>query len=152
MKNHITILCLVLFTLITVNGLAQSNRSSKVPLFETLPKIINCTTADLNQFFTVAKGQTVKSGISNQLNFNGSVINSTKQFSNLHSMAIKLPDFKDAVFSISKRMDENNKPVFIGHIISQNSTDGYELKKTGEDTYQFVKINMEDILPTCAQQ
>jgi hypothetical protein len=152
MRNHLTILCSVLFTLVTVTGVAQSNRPTKVPIFESLPKVIKCTTIDLNQFFTAEKGQAVKKTISNQLNINGSVINSTRHFNNLQSIAIKLPDFKDAVFSISKRIDENNKTVFIAHIIQPNSADGYELKKTGEDTYQFVKINIEDILPTCAQQ
>ncbi len=151
MKNRLAILNLVLFIFLTVTCVAQSNRSVKVPLFKAMPKEISCTSLDLNKFFGLAKGQQrIQTSIS-QLNINGTVINNTVKYSNLHSMTIKLSEYNDAILSISKRIDENNKPVFTAHIFQQNSSDGYELKKTGENNYQFVKINVDDILPTCAE-
>ncbi len=152
MKNHLTVLCLVLFCFIPVASIAQNTPVPRISLFDSLPNTINCTTADLNQFFISAKGQSVKASFSNRLNISGSVISNSHKFSNLHSVIIRLPDFKDAVFSISKRTGENNKTFYTGHIIQPNASEVYELKKNGEDTYQLVKIKMEDILPACIQQ
>ncbi len=152
MKNLLTLTGIVLLSLIAVSGKSQSLRQAKTPTFSALPNVIECSSADLGQFFLAARGtQKVKTNIANKLNVEGNITTNTVKFSNLHSIGITLPEFKNAVFSISKRTDANNKIVYVGHIFPQNSTDGYELKKTGEDTYQLIKVNMEDILPTCAQ-
>jgi len=89
--------------------------------------------------------------VSGQLDISGTIISSSAKFSNLYSITVKLSAFNDAIFSISKRIDENNMPVFRGHIFHTNSSDGYELKRNADDTYEFVKINVANILPTCAQ-
>jgi len=115
-----------------------------------MPRSINCTTLDLNKFFGLSKGQQkIQSSIADQLDMSGTVISSVAKLSNLSSTTIKLSAYNDAIFSISKRIDENNKPVFTGHILNPNSSDGYELKRNVDDTYQFVKIDVGEILPVC---
>ncbi len=152
MKNLLAILCVVLFSLMAVSLKAQSNRPVKPSLFTALPSVINCTSADLNKFFLLNRGQQkIQTTIAEKLNINGVITNNEIRYEKLHTVNIKLAEFNDAIFTISKRLDANNKPVFVGHIFPKNSADGYELKKTGEDTYQFIKINIDDILPTCAQ-
>ncbi|UEG49209.1 hypothetical protein LK994_11265 [Ferruginibacter lapsinanis] len=152
MKRRLAILNVVLFSCITVTSVAQSNQLVKVPLFKSMPRTITCTSLDLNNFFAFPKGQQkMQTSISGQLDISGTVISNTAKYNKLFTMAIKLSAYNDAIFSISKRIDENNKPVFTGHIFQQNSADGYELKKNADDTYQFVKINMDEILPACTQ-
>lgn len=142
----------MLFSFITVTGVAQS-RVAKAPLFKSMPRSINCTSIDLNKFFVLSKGQQrIQTSIADQLDMSGTILNSTAKFTNLHSTTIKLSAYNDAIFSISKRIDENNKPVFTGHILNPNSSDGYELKRNADDTYQFVKINVAEILPVCTPQ
>lgn len=152
MKNRFAILTVLLLSFTTVNCVAQSNKSAKVPLFKTMPKTILCTSLELNQFFQLPKGQQkMQTFIADQFDISGTIISSSAKFSNLSSTTIKLSAYNDAILSISKRIDEKNNAVFTGHIIHQNSSDGYELKKNEDNTYQFVKINVDEILPTCAQ-
>ncbi len=153
MKNRLTILCTILFSILTVSGISQSTPIQKSPHFDNSPKVISCSTSDLNQFFLAAKGQPIQSTLSKQFNINGATVsNNFKQSNNFQSVAIKLADYDGAILSISKRLDENNNTVFVGHIIHQFASDGYELRKTNDGSYQFVKVNMEDILPTCSQK
>ena len=118
-----------------------------------MPRSIKCSTLDLNKFFNLAKGQQkIQTSIADQLDMSGAVISSVAKLSNLFSTTIKLSAYDNAIFSISKRIDENNKPVFTGHILNSNSSDGYELKRNADDTYQFVKIDVAEILPVCTPQ
>lgn len=153
MKKHLATFLLILLSCITIASIAQNNQSSKAPLFKTMPKTIHCSSTDLDKFFKIPKGQQkVKESISGELDITGDVISNVAKLSNLFSMTVKLPGYNDAIFSISKRIDEKNNPVFTGHIFQQNSSDGYELKKNEADgTYEFIKIDIDDILPTCAQ-
>lgn len=151
MKNRLAILTVLLLSFITVTCVAQSNKLVKVPLFKTMPKTIHCSSLELNRLFQLEKGQQNKEVlIAGQLNISGTIISSTAKFNNLFSTTIKLSAYNDAILSISKRIDENDHAVFTGHIFHQNSSDGYELKKNEDDSYQFVKINVGEILPVCA--
>ena len=152
MKNFKKILPFVLLIVLTVDCFAQNNHPSKTALFDALPKTINCTSVDLNKFFSIAPNQqTIHTSVSDQLNIDGAILSNTFRYKRLHSIVIRLSGYNDAIFSISKRMDENNLAIFMGHIIHQNSTDGYELKKTGDNLYQFIKASAEAMRPTCAQ-
>ena len=55
------------------------------------------------------------------------------------------------MFSLSKRIDENNNVVYTGRIINQLSADAYILKRVDANKYQLIKTDLETILPTCAQ-
>ncbi|MES2429808.1 MAG: hypothetical protein V4556_02660 [Bacteroidota bacterium] len=146
------IACALLFLFLTVAGFAQkTNNIVKQPLFSKFPSTINCTVAELSKFFAVAQGQSANVSFDNTFKANGVIASNVVKYNNLHSLAIKLPEFNNAIFALSKRIDENNNVIYTGRIINQLSADAYELKKIDDTKYQLIKINLETILPTCDQ-
>ncbi len=143
---------MVLFTLITVTATAQSNVAIKSKVFDNFPSIVQCSNAELNQIFVSVKGKQVAASFSNTLKFSGDVISNTIKYNKLHSITMKLPAYNNAIFSLTRRLDENNQMIYVGHIFNQNSSDGYQLKRSKNNTYQFEKIKLEEILTDCAHQ
>jgi hypothetical protein len=48
-------------------------------------------------------------------------------------------------------MDENNNPIYRGHLFNKDYSDGYELARSENGNYQFIKIQTERLQPTCNQ-
>ncbi|UEG50329.1 hypothetical protein LK994_02420 [Ferruginibacter lapsinanis] len=153
MKHLLTkITCAVLLTLIAVTGYTQQNvRPVKQALFTKQPSTINCTADELSKFFAVAQGADATVSFSNTFKTKGIVAGNTVKYKNLQSLAIKLPEFNNAIFSLSKRIDKNNNVVYTGRIINQANADAYLLKQIDANKYQLIKTDLETILPTCAQ-
>lgn len=153
MKYLLTkITCAVLLTLIAVTGYTQQNtRPVKPAMFSKQPSTINCTALELSKFFAVAQGENASLSFDNTFKTKGVVASNLVKYKNLQSLAIKLPEFNNAMFSLSKRIDENNNVVYTGRIINQLSADAYILKRVDANKYQLIKTDLETILPTCAQ-
>ena len=152
MKHLLTkCICAVLFTLITATGFTQIQNAHKVKpaLFAKLPATIKCSAAELNKFFAVAQGQSANVAFDNTLKTNGVITSNLAKYKNLQSLAIKLPEYNNATFALSKIIDESNNVIYSGRIINQLNSDAYELKKINADQYQLVKINLDDILQDC---
>jgi hypothetical protein len=144
--------CAVLLTLIAATGFTQNMRTIKPVLFAKLPGTIKCTSAELNKFFAVAQGKSTSFSFDNTFKTNGIIVSNLVKYQNLQSLAIKLPEFNNAIFSLSKRIDDNKNIIYTGRIINQQNADAYQLKKIDGNNYQLVKINLEDILQDCAHQ
>ncbi|MGG9970378.1 hypothetical protein ACQ33O_01185 [Ferruginibacter sp. SUN002] len=151
MKHLLTkSLCAVLFTLMTVAGFSQNLQTKKPALFGKLPGTIKCTAAELSKYFAVVQGQSTDLSFDNSFKAKGVVANKVVKFQNLETLTIKLPEFNNAIFGLSKRLDENKNIVYSGRIINPANSDAFELKKIDANNYQLVKINLEDILQDCA--
>jgi hypothetical protein len=156
MKNLATTTLIVLLTLSAITTFAQqasANRSSpgKPSLFSQFPDVINCTASQLNSFFESRQGQNVNVSFNNILTLAGAVKSNLSKYSNLQTVVIQLPAFNDILFSISKRTDQQNNIIYVGHLFNNAYTDGYELKRIDQENYQLTKISMDKILPTCSQ-
>lgn len=151
MKNLLCTIAVVLLALTTVTTYAQpAAKISKSAVFAKLPSNIKATEAQLNKFFLSARGQSVATSFDNVLTVSGNVLNNTVKYGQLQTITVKLDNYQGSILTVSKRLDQNNKPVYMAHIINNNSTDGYRLKRSG-DSYQFEKINMSEVLMECAQ-
>ncbi len=156
MKNLATTALTVLLTFTAVTSFAQQrpeNRSSpaKPYLFSQYPKAINCTASQLNSFFSSRQGEKVNVSFDNTINLGGNIISNISKYSNLQTVVVKLSQFNNISFTLSKIIDEDNQLVYAGHLFNPAYADGYELKKMDRENYQFIKIEMEKILPTCNQ-
>ena len=155
MKNF-TFTYLVLLMLCSENTIAQNNsmgRSniSKPFLFKNLPDDIACTAIQLSSFFTINENQNLKILFINTLKIEGTVKKNIIKTDQLQTVIINLPAFNNIDFHLSKRKDQNNNVVYVGHLFDMAYSDGYELKKINQENYHFVKISMDKILPYCAQ-
>lgn len=151
MKHLTTTMCMVLLILTAVTGYAQNQRSGKPVLFANFPSTINCTEAQLSSMFAASKGTGVNLTLAKNITLSGTVTSSQFKYSNLQTIVIKLPAFKDAVFSLSKQIGKDNKITYVGKILNPLYADGFELKRGADGNYQLSKIDLEKILVNCSQ-
>lgn len=142
-------LLLSLFFSVTIN--AQNNSNKKPAVFSSFSTIINCSKAELNNTFTATANKNIRLSFSDNFLFSGTVISNTVKYTNLQTVLIKLPAYGDAIFSLSKITKKDNSVSYTGRIISPKYADGYELKKDAGNNYQFVKIEINNILKDCSQ-
>jgi hypothetical protein len=160
MKYPAHTLCIMLLAFITVSSKAQQAsigkaaavEKQKIFLFKNHPTVINLTAAQLNNLFADNPGAKQSLPVSPGFSFTGSVISNIKKYDNLQTVAIRLSEFGNMIFSVSKRTSADKNVVYVGHLFSRDYADGYELKHIDGQSYQLVKIEMEQILPTCNLQ
>jgi len=151
MKHLTFTVCLVLSTLFAVTGYAQKKQADRPSLFANFPSTINCTEADLSKLFTAAKGQNTSVTLENNFRLSGPVTSNLVKYHNLQTVVIQLPTFNNSLFSLSKQTDQNNNYTYVGRIINASYADGFELTRTADGNYQFIKIDLEKILVDCNQ-
>lgn len=151
MKHLLTTLCLVLLTLFAATSYSQNRQAGKPLLFADFPTTIHCTEAQLSSFFTASKGQKINVSLANNFSLSGPVTSNLVKYSNLQTIIIKLSDFKNSLFSLSKQTDQANQINYVGRIINPLYADGFELKRTPDGNYQLIKIDVEKILVNCNQ-
>lgn len=141
---------LCLFT--TLNSTAQKATDPKPFLFKNYPAVIDCTEAQLAGFFAKGNDVEVSVSLSGDLTLKGPVKWWAKQYSYLQTVSVKLTNFSNILFSVTRRYDSNNNFIYVGHLMSPDFADGYELKRSGDNNYRLVKVATEEILQICSRQ
>jgi hypothetical protein len=153
MKRLAPFALVILLSLTAGTTFAQKMSAAKPTLFAAYPSAISCKETELSDVFKTSNGKNVSIDFAgSNTNFSGVVISNIAKRNNLQYIAVKLPSLDNAIMSISKRIDENNNVSYIGHIINPKNSDAYELKKMKDGQYQFVKTDLEKLMPACTQQ
>lgn len=126
-------------------------RATKNFLFKEYPSVINCTEAQLAGLFVPGNESEASLSLDGGLDLKGPVKWWAKKYSNLQTVSVKLTAFHNILFSVSRRYDAANNFTYVGHLYGPDFADGYELKKTGGNSYQFVKIETDRILQLCSK-
>ncbi len=126
--------------------------AAKPTLFNNFATVINCSSAELARAFTVAQGQNINLALAGNFAFPGTVSSNLVKYSNLQSIVIKSPLFNNAIFSLSKRTNDDNSITYVGRIIHFDYSDMYELKQDANGNYQLIKNETERLVQTCAHQ
>jgi hypothetical protein len=128
------------------NATAQN---TKTAIFANQPNEISCTAAQLDAVFN----QTVNSDISLTLTPNfvllGKVQSSLEKQANLKSVIIRLSNFPDVIFSISKISDQYTSERYVGRLMSNKYSDAYELFLQENGSYIFSKKITDHIIQPC---
>lgn len=144
------ILNLVLATCLTAclsfNSNAQVFTSSKPSLFTNFSPSVHASIPELEKAFIAKEGKTIQLNFANNFSFNGTVLSSVQRYHNLTTIIVKSELLQNTLLSISKRVNEDNSISYVGRIINENYSDGYELKKSKDGNYVFQKINMADLI------
>jgi hypothetical protein len=135
----------MLFGLLFTFAGARAQTTQAPHLFDAFSNTISCNTAELERIFTLAEGSTVQLALSNNFIFKGNILNSIQRYPNLKSVLLKSTNFASAVFSISRRINEDNSVTFVGRILNDQYADGYELVKQGNN-YSLIKVKHDDLL------
>lgn len=146
MKTLFKVFALGLLLTFTFHSNAQVTMASRPGLFNNFSSNIPATTVELNKAFTAVAGSQIQLGFGDQFSFSGTVISSLQKYKNLKTVIIKSPAFKDALLSISKRIENDNSVTYVGRIINESSSDGYQLVKDNSGKYSFNKIKTADLI------
>lgn len=149
--KSLTTLCMVLLMLAAGTSYSQNRQSVKPSLFFNFPTTIELTEAQLGSFFSAAKGQNINLPLANNLSLDGPVTSKLIKYSNLQTVVVKLPAFKNTLFSLSKQTDDANNIIYVGRILNPLYADGFELKRKPDGNYQLIKIDLEKVVVDCSQ-
>jgi len=126
---------------------SQAQKLDQRPkLFNGVANKISYPKADLEKIFTKAKGSNFHISLPGNFNFTGTVVSSVQRYHNLKSFIIKSDVLNGAMFSVSKRTNDDNSITYVGRIINDKYSDGYELNTDSAGNYFLNKINMSELL------
>ncbi len=149
MKTNNKILLFFLFSLSTTVVFAQNNNGKK-EIFGDFPNTISLSKTTLLNTFSAIPGQFASISFADGFVFSGTVISNEIKYSNLQSVIIKSPQFGNALFQLSKIINQDNSISFSGRIMNPDALDGYEIKKDGSDNYRFQKFETKKVLQDCS--
>jgi len=138
------ILCLVL--LMAHDSQAQATRMIPRQLFNEYAASVPAPVNELDKAFSAAAGSTVAFNFSGKFAFSGTVISSLKKYNNLYTVVVTSPLLHDALFCISKLINNDNTVTYVGRILNDKYADGYVLKKDNTGNYFFNKIKTTELI------
>lgn len=151
MKHCTQIVLAALCMLASVSITAQKKSSTRPFLFKDYPEIINCTEAQLSSLFTYGNDVEVTLILPNGLTLKGPVKWWAKKYTNLQTVTIKLTEFGNTLFSLTRRFDAANNFIYVGHLFNTEYADGYELVNKGGGSYQLIKMQTDKIVQICSR-
>lgn len=149
--NALYVLCGIMMCFYTSSAQIQPNNRSQIQssnrsqLFRNVSQRVPAKTDELDKAFSAKEGSSVKLQFKN-FDFEGTITSSVKRYDNLHSVIIKSSSLDNAIFSISKRIGDDNTIIYVGRIIHENYADGYELVQNEDGSYTLNKIKTEVLL------
>ena len=136
----------ILILLISANTLsAQTDNVQRKPMFKKIGERVPAAITELEKAFEAKAGADVSFKFYN-LAFSGTIISSVRKFENLYSVVIESKSLNNALLSLSKRINDDKSITYVGRILNQNASDGYELIKNADGTYTFHKILTEELI------
>ena len=150
MKHLASTSMLLLFCFITATSFSQTGKSS---LFAAYPNSISCSENELSTLFSKVQGEPVSIQFGAGLQFTGTVVSNRIKYSDLQSIIIRSAALHNTILQVSKRtLPGNGGIVYIGRIINESYTDGFELRRDADGSYQLTKIETARVMPVCNQQ
>lgn len=135
----------VLLLLINTNPLrAQVYPVKKQQIFKNASDRVPVAIAELEKAFKAKEGTNLTFQFRG-LELKGTLLSSVKRYENLYSVIVKSSS-DDTLLSFSKRINDDLSVTYIGRILNDHSSDGYELKKNTDGSYTFHKIQTEDLI------
>ncbi len=135
-------LCLILITSYSVH--AQVLTSNRQTYFNKYSERLPAATSELDKAFTTPEGGKVKLDFGD-FSFNGVVTSSIKRYDNLYSVIVKAPGLNNTLLAISKRVNEDKTVSYVGRIINEKYSDGFELRKENSG-YAMNKIRTDAMI------
>ena len=149
MKTRINLTLLMLF-LTAGSVFSQKTSTGKQQFFADYPASIEVSSNILQNAFSAVPGSTVSIPFSNQFIYSGTVLSNEVKYANLQSVIIKSAAFGNALFQISKIINDDKSITYTGRIVHHDALDGYELKKDNNNNYRIQKFETNKVLQDCS--
>ncbi len=147
MKSLLKKLLPITFAVALSQNAAAQN--TKTAIFANQPNEISCTAAQLDAIFNQAVNSNISLNLSPSFVLLGKVQSSIEKQANLKSVIIRLTNFPDVIFSISKISDQYTSERYVGRLMSNKYSDAYELFLQENGSYTFSKKVTEHIIQPC---
>ena len=143
-------ICMLLVCLsVYATGTAQQTTAVKPKLFANLPSSILISENLLQSFFSLSQNQETILNISSGFNFPCRVLSNEIRYSNLQTIILKSASFDDAIFQISRIVNDDRSLTYTGRIINSRAFDGFVIKKDAAGIYQLEKFETDQVLEVC---
>ncbi len=143
-------MCMLLVCLSTyAAGFAQSTTAAKPKLFDNQPASIAISESLLQSFFTLSQHQETAVNFSAQFNFPFRVLSNEVKYANLQTVIVKSSAFGNAIFQVSRIVNEDRSISFTGRILNDKAFDGFMIKKLDNGSYQLQKYETDQVLDEC---
>lgn len=145
MKTLLKGMAMLLLILSTNALMAQNPAIKKQPLFESKAAKLPATATQLEIAFAAKEGSDVNFQF-RDLRFTGTIVSTIKRYENLYSVIIKSTGPDNSLLSLSKRINDDKTITYVGRILNNASSDGYELNQNADGSYTFHKIQTEELI------
>lgn len=136
----------MLILLYSANSLcAQTSNTQRTLMFKSVGDRVPAAITELEKAFSAKSGTEVHFKFQN-FAFTGTIISSVKKYENLYSTTIEITSMKNTLLSLSKRINDDLTITYVGRILNDKASDGYELIKNTDGTYTFHKILSEELI------
>ncbi|CAN5204948.1 hypothetical protein BH20BAC1_BH20BAC1_09150 [soil metagenome] len=146
MKTIIKIMVLILSVIPYSSIIAQNLSPARPSLFANAPDIVKAPIFQMDAAFSKAKGTAIQLDLAPDFVFSGNIISSVKKYDKLSTIIVSSHGLNNTILCLSKIVNDDQTVSYVGHILSKDYADGYELKKSGDGSYAFKKINMDDLI------
>ena len=150
MKHCVRIVLVACLVITACRVSAQTTSSYGKTIFSQLPNQISCSATELDKLFLSEQGKNTTLSLGGNLHLEGIVKQRIRKYDQLETIGISLPAYDDIILGVTRRYDNNHQPVFAAQMISTRYADGYLLSRLKDGSYQFTKINREELMPVCA--
>ena len=142
MKNLIkaSALCM-LACIFFCNARSQTSR-----LFNAVPDSVIWSEQEIGKLFELTAGSNVDLAVNERFHLKGIIKSSVQKYENLKSLIIESSNFKGAMISLARRIEDDNSIVYVGRILSSKHDDGFELRKNDTGQYYLRKIEVNNAI------
>lgn len=143
-------MCMLLVCLcIYGSAFAQANTTAKPKMFDHLPTSIAISETSLRTFFTLNRDQETVLNFSAQFSFPCRVLSNETKYANLQTVIVRSAMFGNAIFQVSRILNEDLSISYTGRILNERAFDGFVLKKAEGGTYLLEKFETDQVLDEC---
>ena len=144
-------MCMLLVCLCTyATSLAQVTTAAKPKVFDTLPSSISISESLLESFFNLDKNQETTLALGDKFSFPGKVLSNEVKYSNLQTIIVKSSAFNNAIFQVSRIINEDKSISYTGRILNIKAFDGFEIKKNAAGFYELLKFETDQVTNDCS--
>ncbi len=137
------LLCLALLSTLSIVAQKPDNRPK---LFYSVSNKINYPKAELKNLFSRKQGTTIQLSLPGNFNFTGTVLSSVQKYPNLKTVIIKSDGLNGTVFGVSEIINDDKSITYVGRVVNEKYSDGFELQHDEAGNYFLAKINLQDLL------
>lgn len=149
-RIKITVTLLLLFSLTTQSGFSQQYFSFKLDFLSALPKTIVLRDSFFNEIMNFKQGESISVKLSDDIIFNGVVVNNQHVYENLKSVLIKSASCNNILLQISKITGKDNCVSYSGRMINMKSSYCYLMSKEDNKNYALNKIELKNVIQDCS--